>query len=113
MKKESQTFSPKELSIALNNCTQACSNPTGCDIMGNSLRRQKLREYALALLEPLLEHVKEGTFEEDGVVYPSALKPQELVFVLCMAALYVHLKEVVRTDRVPMGQICEWLFKQE
>ncbi len=113
MKRESQTFSPKELSIALNNCTQACLRPAGCDIMSNSLRRQKLREYALALIEPLLEHVHEGTFEEDGVVYPSALKPQELVAVLVTAALFVQIREVCKNEKVPMGAFAELLLEKE
>ncbi len=113
MKKELLTFSPKELSIALNNCVQACLRPTGVDILGTQLRRQKLREYALALIEPLLEHVKEGTYEEDGKVYASPLKPQELVAVLVTAGLFVHLTEVCGSEKVPMMATSSLLFKQE
>lgn len=55
-------------------------------------RLRKLRAYSQGLVAPLLKHIEQDI-----------IRPEEVVVVLSTAALFVQLKNVMRTDRLPMG----------
>jgi hypothetical protein len=50
----------------------------------------------------MLRHVEEE---------PPILKPEELVLVLTTAALYVQLKYVMKTDKLPMGPLVTEIYE--
>jgi hypothetical protein len=90
--KQKNTYTPREISAALNNAVQAALKPDSGEIPEKRLRR--LHEYTSALIEPIVEHMKE-----------ELLRPEEMVAILAAAALYTHTTEVLQVEnekRVPM-----------
>lgn len=87
--KESKTFYTKrEVAAALNNSVIACLRIYGGSL--SSARLRKLREYSMAVIRPLLEHVDE-----------ELLSAEELTFVLSSSALAVFCLRVAQNIKVP------------
>ena len=109
--KEPTTFSPREISVTLNNASAICLRPTGVEISSARLRR--MRNYASALLEPLYEHVTGGTDEETGEKYGPCLKAEELVAILVCAALFTQATYVTDPGHpLPQQKLTNLLFKK-
>ncbi len=110
MKKDLNTFSPKEVGVALNNAVQAALHQTGAEV--GDVRLRKLRAYALALIEPLSEHIDEQKYVEGGVTYAAPLSAEEAVVILLSAALVIHMRGVLGSDKLPMERVGDLVFKQ-
>jgi len=91
MSKRKNTFSQREIATTLNNAVLRALKPTRIAELDDS-RLRDLRAYAQAVVEPTMAHANEGLLEYE-----------ELVAVLTTAALYVQLKYVMETDKVPMA----------
>ena len=105
-----KSYTCKELGVLLNNAVAASLNLEDKAVPEARLRR--LREYSQALLEPLLEHLKDQTYEEEGITYPAPLAAHELVSILQSAALYTHMLYVVGSEKLPQSKVAESLFKK-
>lgn len=90
-KSKKNTFTQREIGDATNNAVVRALRPASLGEIQEARLRQ-LRAYSQGLLGPTLKHV------EDEV-----LKPEELVIVLTTAALFVQLKHVMGTDKMPLG----------
>lgn len=91
MAKKKETFSQREIAAVLNNAVLRSLKPTRITELSDK-RIQKLQDYAQALVEPTVQHVEEGL-----------LCYEELVAALSAAALFVHLKHIMGSDKVPMS----------
>lgn len=109
MKKEVLSYSPREVSIMLNNAAAVSLHPTGHDITDARLRR--LRNYAQALIEPLMDHVNGGV-DETGEEYGPCLRSEELVAILACAALFTQATYVTDPGHLPQARITNLLFKK-
>lgn len=108
-KKSLPNYSVKERGIALNNAVTACLRPQGAVLSEARLRR--LRNYAQALIQPLIEHVTGGTDDEGE--FPACLSYEELTAILVSAALFVHLNHVLGSDKVPQKYVTDILYGDE
>ena len=98
------TYNQKELTLALNNAVAAALKPSRIGpIPDNRLRR--LSEISKALIEPARELLVP---DEDDVVI---LEPEELVAILAVATLFVHLRDVVKTTKVPFAGLSKEIFE--
>lgn len=103
MRKQDSTFTPKEIATFLNNAVAASLRPNSLgEIPQERLRR--LHEIAQALIEPLLELLDEDS-KDSGLI-----RPEEAVCILAAAALFVHLKEVMGTDKLPLAGVTDALY---
>jgi hypothetical protein len=91
-------FTARDVLGALNNAVLMSSKPSRAPLR----KRQNLREYAMALLEPTQQHVDD-----------ELLTPEELVFVLSVAAMFVQMRHVMQTDAVPMAKEVKAIFDGE
>jgi hypothetical protein len=87
-KEKTNTFTARELGAVLNNAV-AMAQATAKAVIPE-LRMRRLAAYALALITPVTEDLKEGL-----------LMPEEAVFVLSSAALIIHARDVQETDKLP------------
>ncbi len=100
-----ETNNQREIAAALNNAVAASLRPARLGPIPEA-RLKKLHLVAKALLAPALELVE---VDEHG---DQALEPEELVAVVAAAALYVHLACVMKTSRVPMGNLAKEMFTE-
>lgn len=100
MAKRKDTFSQREIASTLNNAVLRTLRPTRIPEIDDQ-RLRELRAYAQAIVEPTLQHVGEGL-----------LHPEELVATLVSAALFVHLKQVMGSDKVPMAPKTKTLMEK-
>lgn len=96
---EKQTFTQREIASALSNAVVQARHPTNLRIIPDE-RIRRLREYAQAACEAMLEHCDEQL--EDG---SPLLRPEELVLILSVGALWVQASRVMRSCSVP-NQLC-------
>lgn len=108
-KKNLPNFSSRERGTLLNNAVTACLRPQGAPISEARLRR--LRNYAQALIQPLLEHCTGGV--DDLGAYPPCLTYEELSAILVSAALFVHLNNILGSDKVPQKYVTDILYGDE
>lgn len=87
--KEKKTNSVKDISLMLNNALAFCRVPASGAIPEKRMRA--LSGYALALIAPLKDDMKD-----------ELLRPEEAVFVLVSAALMTQALHVQKTDKLPM-----------
>jgi len=101
MKKEKESeggYTQREIAVALNNAVVATLRPKVGAISAD--RMANLREYALAIIAPLLEHLEE----------PDLLLPEELTAILAAAAMTIHCAKVMNGSRLPAGIATDHLF---
>ena len=65
-----------------------------------------MHEIAKALIAPAQELLETGPDGSETAI----LEPEELVAVLAVAALYVHLQDVMKTSRIPFGGLSKEVF---
>lgn len=94
MKPKSKSYNNKELGAILNNASAAAFGTQALKSLGEPRKRQ-IRHYLAAVLEGVIDHVKEGH-----------LKAEELVAVLQAGALFVHVLLVEKSgeSRLPVYQ---------
>lgn len=100
MKNKSNTFSQKEISTAINNAVVFAKAPTKVGEIEDR-RLQRLREYAMALIEPLNEEI-----------FEMYMKPEEAVLILLTAALYLQCTQVMNTEKLPEYGTAKALYKK-
>ena len=83
MKKDPNGYTKRQIGIAIQNAVVSALHPPSGEVPQKRLAR--LREYAIAVVEPLRRHLVED--EE-------LLRPEELVVVLTAAALLIHEQDV-------------------
>lgn len=110
MRKECDSFSPKEILVLINNAVAVSLKPDRVKITDARLRR--LKAFANALIYPLQELVNGGLDEDTKKPFAPCLRAEELVTILCASALYVQAALVLETDRVPQARISDLLFKK-
>lgn len=90
-KKIKNTFTAREVGDSCNNLVLRSLRPVSLGEIPEA-RIRKLRAYSQAVMAPMLKHVEE-----------ELLRPEEVVMILATAALFVQLRYVLRSDKVPMG----------
>lgn len=90
-KGKKNTFTQREVADSANNLVIRSLRPASIGEISDSQLR-KLRAYSQGLLAPVLKHVDQ-----------ELLRPEEAVMVFATAALFLQLKHVMHTDRLPMG----------
>lgn len=98
------TYNQKELSTALNNAVAAALSPSRIGRIPES-RLRRLSEISKALIEPARELLE----PDDGG--SAVVEPEELVAILAVATLFVHLRDVVKTTRVPFAGLSKEIFE--
>lgn len=99
-----ETNNQREIAAALNNAVAASLRPARLGPIPEA-RLKKLHLVAKALIAPAQE-ILEGSDASGAVL----LEPEELVAVLSVAALYVHLTNVMKTHRIPFGGLSKEVF---
>ena len=100
-----ETNNQREISTALNNAVAAALRPARIGPIPEG-RLKRLHLVAQALIAPAQELLEP---DQDGL---SALEPEELVAVLAVAAMYVHLTNVMNTTKVPFGGLAKEVFDE-
>lgn len=90
-KKKNDLYSVRDLQGALNNAVLISGSPSTGEIP--EARKRRLREYAQASIEPVVEHIEEGL-----------LSPQEAVHIHCCAALFTYIRHVQGGDKLPASK---------
>ena len=101
MAKRKDTFSQREIGSTLNNAVIRALKPTRIPEISDA-RLRDLRAYSQAVVEPTLAHVTEGFLEYE-----------ELVGILVSAALFVQLKYVMQTDKMPAASRAKTLMEKK
>lgn len=99
--KVKDSFTAREIAESVNNSLAMARRPATFDASISDLKRQKLREYSIAITEPL----REVLAEED----PLILRPEEAVVILLSAALMIQMECKLSTDKVPMSAFAKSL----
>jgi len=100
-----ETASQREIAVALNNSIAAALRPARLGPIPEA-RLKKLHLIAKALIAPAQELLDPNV---EGGVTP--FEPEELVACLAVAALYVHLNNVMKTAKVPFGGLAEEIYE--
>ena len=77
MPKQSKYVTQKEVGLALNNCVASQYGSEGLKAL-TGIRKSKLMNYTAAVVQPLVQHIKEGY-----------ITPEELSLVLSAGSLFV------------------------
>jgi hypothetical protein len=94
-------FTQREIGEAVNNAVVKALKPAALgEIPETRLRR--LRAYSQGAVAAMIRHIEEE---------PPVLAPEELVLVLTTAALFVQLKYVMRTDKLPLGPLVNEIYQ--
>lgn len=107
MKRELGLFTPKEISVFLNNAVAAAMRPQSFAIQESRIRHD--REFTEAMLKPLQDMVTGGV-DENGKIFPPCLRAEELVAILVTAAMFVQMSMVLHADKLPQAGVVEMLF---
>lgn len=90
---DNKRFSAKEIVESLNNSVTKSFNPQSLpENLRTSKRINQIRSYGEALTSICFKHVEQ-----------KFLRPEELVAIFSGAALYVQLKYVMHTDKMPQA----------
>ncbi len=102
-----ETNNQKEIAAALNNAVAAALRPARTGPIPEE-RLRKLHLVAKALIAPAQELLE----PDPDLGGSSQLTPEELVAVMAVAAMYVHLTNVMKTVRVPFGGLAKEVFDE-
>lgn len=101
-----ETCSQREIAVQLNNAIAMTLRPARLGPIPEA-RLRKLHLIAQALIAPAQELLRP---ENPGD--PLMFEPEELVACLAVAAMYVHLTNVMQTTRMPFGALAKEIFDQ-
>ena len=105
MNKE-KSFTQREVSVAVNNALAISMKPSRLgEIPGSRLKH--LRAVAQALIEPAVALISVDDPES------KLMEPEELVATLLSAALFIQLRHVIGTDKVPMARLSKEVFGKD
>ena len=104
MAKDDNTYNQKELTTAINNAVAAALKPSRIGQIPEG-RLRRLSAISQALIEPARE-LLEPPDGGDPVV-----EPEELVAILAVATLFVQLRDVVKTTKVPFAGLSKEIFE--
>lgn len=104
---EKSTFTQKEIASAIANAVTQALHPTSLKVIPVE-RLHKLREYAQAACEVMLEHTEEEL--PDG---RPLLRPEELVLIMLSGALYVQCGAVMKGVHVTNFELGRLLFAKK
>lgn len=96
-----ETWTQKEIAAAISNAVVQAKHPNSLKVIPEA-RMRRLREYALAACEVMLENSDEGL-----------LHPEELVLILLSGALYVQATRVMKSVNVTHLDLGKLLFDKE
>lgn len=96
---EKNTFTAREIAVALNNTTMMAKAPPGGPIPDKRLA--KLSEYATLLLQPISTDIEEGY-----------LRQEEAVFI-CLAGALLFQCRLMGTDKLPAVTVSKKLLRKE
>lgn len=99
--KKTSSFSQREIASSANNLVIQSLRPASIGEIPES-RLRKLRAYSQALIAPLTKHLETGVF-----------RPEEVVMILATGALFVQMRHVMRTDKIPSGQRVADIYEGE
>lgn len=99
-------FTAREIADSASNLVVRGLKPVSLGDEIPEARLRKLRAYSQAALAPMLKHMEEET--EAG---KTLIAPEELVMVLATAALFVQLRYVLKTDKLPASLIATDLYE--
>lgn len=90
-KEKSDTFTQKEIATSINNAIVFAKAPNRLGVIVED-RLRRLRNYSEALFAPL-----------DAEIEDEYLRPEEAVLICLCGALYMQMKHVMGTDKIPMS----------
>lgn len=89
--KKKNSFTQREIGDSANNLVIRSLRPASLGEIPEE-RLRKLRAYSQGLIAPMINHMELGI-----------IRPEEIVAVLATGALFIQLKHVMRTDKLPLG----------
>lgn len=85
-------YSKKVIADTLNNAVIMTGNPHSHNKPLNEENGRRLQAVTIDMLQPYMDYINEGI-----------ITPEEAVFALTAASLFVHMTKIMETDKLPIG----------